>query len=771
MFKVSLAFLMIFLVPIFAVPSDIDFSSISNREINSWADFHKFEAKIKAAKFERAQELFKLEPPSRYNQTEYDVLYYNLSMEIDLENEYVDSASNRVVGRSLIDGLSTLELNFTDSIIDPVWYPDSIYLVVDSVYTETGLLAFAHENNKITIELDRIYNLNEIFSFMVRYHGHPFSRYTYIFETVKSHGDGLAFGVQNALFDEGSTIKVAYTDCEPYESRKWWPCKDTPGDKPDSMGIHITVRDPYYCASNGKLVGIDQVQGTPSRRTFHYKVTHPIVTYAVSLAISEYIIWTDWYHYGVNDSMPIVNHIYPYFYEEALETWDITPGALEIYADAFGEYPFVNEKYGHSQYENYGMEHQTCTAMPSNPWAHTTEYLIIHEMAHQWWGDMITCKTWHDIWLNEGFATYSEAIYYEGLGGQAAYREHMRSLEYYDLRSVYIYDTTYPGNVFNIVVYHKGAWVLHMLRGYIGDEMFFNLLKAYYNEYMYRNLTTEEFITFCNNFCGQNLDEFFNDWVYDIMYPVYARSYLTEQDLSDGQYWTYFCLLQSQTYGPDVFEMPVDIRLYNGSEILMDTIVFNNSAEQMFIFKTSEVPDSIAVDPDNWILNDGFKFPWDYHLIPLPLDTADQYDWYLDTIICRGGSNENQFQIISGNLPDGLILDAGKGIISGAPEETGEFAFIIRSDDTHSSYFDELEFHLMVRENLLGRPGDANNDGKLDILDIVYLINFKYKSGPPPESPVLADANNDCKIDILDIVLLINHLYKDGIGPQIGCAG
>ncbi|HHI03298.1 MAG TPA: hypothetical protein ENL22_07245, partial [candidate division Zixibacteria bacterium] len=199
------------------------------------------------------------------------------------------------------------------------------------------------------------------------------------------------------------------------------------------------------------------------------------------------------------------------------------------------------------------------------------------------------------------------------------------------------------------------------------------------------------------------------------------------------------------------------------------TTIFNDSRQQAFTFKVPAVPDSIVVDPDNWILNKGFEMPWSYHLLQLPLDAANQYTGYLDTILCRGGSGNNEFQIVEGNLPLGLALDAQSGIISGAPGEFGDFSFTVRADDTYSSYHDEVEYSLTVMEGI-GWPGDANKDDNVNILDIVFLINFKYKDGPPPAISRLADPNVDCAIDILDIVYLINYRYKNGPDPDLGCA-
>ncbi len=726
---------------------------------------HSLLAAAKAQKLETIREKSSVSRTTFYDQSEYDVLYYKIDIAIDIENEYVDSSKVTIAAKSLIDGLNTLELDFTDSLQG--YYSDELALTVDSVYDENGSLIFEHHDNKLIVVLDQTYNTNEEFKFNVRYHGAPYAPYRYATSAGRMNGDGLAFGKQRSMLGGTTEIPVAYTSCEPYDSRRWWPCKDRPDDKADSVDIFVTIPSQYYCVSNGDLVSM-----TPEKekRKFHYRTNYPIVTYLVSLAISEYTVWSDWYHYGENDSMEVINHVYPDMYEETLAPLQVTPEIIEVFSDIFCQYPFINEKYGHAFWEVTGaMEHQTCTSTMPSDWG-VSPALIAHELAHQWWGDMITCESWHDIWLNEGFASYSEAIYFEAKYGSEAYRNYMTGMEYYNNRSVYIYDTTYANDVFNIVVYDKGAWVCHMLRYYVGDDAFFNFLHEYTSsQYKYGSLTTEEFIDLCENSTGQELDEFFNDWVYGILFPVYTSTYYLEPDLSDGSYWICYNLLQTQTYGSDVFEMPVDLRFFAGDEVILDTAVFNDARQQSFIFKVPSIPDSIVVDPDNWILNKGYNMPWSYALLQFPLDMADEYTAYLDTILCRGGSGQNEFQIIDGSLPLGLSLDLESGIISGAPGESGDFLFTVRVDDNRSTFNDEVEYLLTVTEGL-GWPGDANNDGNVNILDVVSLINYKYKGGTAPTVPALADPNNDCAIDILDIVYLINYKYKDGPEPKLGCA-
>ncbi len=729
---------------------------------------HSLLAASKAQNLDKIRAKSSVTQASLYDQSEYDVLYYKIDITIDLANEYVDSSKVTIAAKSLIDGLNILELDFIDSLQG--YYSDELALSVDSVYDDNGLLNFEHHDNKLIVELDRPYNVDELFRFNVRYHGAPRALYHYATSAGRMNGDGLAFGKQRSNLGGNGEILVAYTSCEPYDSRRWWPCKDRPDDKADSIDIFVTIPEPYYCASIGNLKGIENGQGVPIPQTFHYRVNYPIVTYLVSLAISEYTVWSDWYYYGENDSMEVINHVYPEMYEETLAPLQVTPEIIGIFSEQFCQYPFINEKYGHAFWEVTGaMEHQTCTSTMPSEWG-TSPPLIAHELAHQWWGDMITCKSWHDIWLNEGFASYSEAIYYEAKYGKTSYRNYMTSMEYYNNRSVYVYDTTWADDVFNIVVYDKGAWVCHMLRYYVGDDAFFNFLHDYTgSQYKYGSLTTEEFIDLCENSTGQELSEFFNDWVYDILFPVYTQTYYVEPDLSDGSYWLCYDFLQTQTYGPDVFEMPVELRIFSNDEVILDTTVFNDARHQSSLFKVLSIPDSIQIDPDNWILNKGYSMPWSYALLWLPLDTADEYTTYLDTILCRGGSGQNEFQIIEGSLPSGLSLDLESGIISGAPGESGDFLFTVRVDDNYSTFNDENEYLLTVIEGI-GRPGDANNDGNVDILDVVFLINYKYKSGTAPIVPTLADPNNDCNIDILDVVYIVNYKYKDGPEPELGCA-
>jgi hypothetical protein len=163
------------------------------------------------------------------------------------------------------------------------------------------------------------------------------------------------------------------------------------------------------------------------------------------------------------------------------------------------------------------------------------------------------------------------------------------------------------------------------------------------------------------------------------------------------------------------------------------------------------------------------EWPWTYHLIPFPLHEGFSFEPYLDSVVAKGGSEEPYFSIVSGALPIGLELDESSGIISGIPAESGQFNFTIKASDKIYDLSDEAEYILLLDEGVAS-PGDIDINGVVDILDIIYLIDNKFKDGPPPLVPILADCNNDCVVDLEDIIILIDFKFKGGPPPVMGCA-
>jgi len=727
--------LTISVLPLWAIDKyddDFDYGNLPASEL------HKIMADAKARQLDRIREanLEASDIPPLHDQTEYDVISYGIEMEIDLDSEIIYGVIT-MEAKSTIDGLDSISIDFDRG------------MTVDSVLNGSGFLSYSRIQG-VEVVLDQTYNTCETFSVIIGYHGHP----------TGSGLDGFSFGDHN-----GNPVAASLS--EPWAARSWWPCKDRNDDKADSLDIFITCDTAYYCASNGNL--IDTTFNGDGTWTFNYEVSYPITTYLFSVAISKYTVWHDWYYYGDNDSMIIVNHVYPDRYPLSLTSFSVAPEAIGIYAGLFGEYPFVNEKYGHANFEWEGaMEHQTVSSMSGESFGFTIP-VIVHELAHQWWGDMITCRNWHEIWLNEGFATYCEALYYEATEGVGSYHTYMQQMTYWIGGTIYVYDTTNVLNIFNSRAYDKGAWVLHMLRHVVGDSVFFDCLQTYYSSvHQYNDATTEDLKNICESVSGMDLDYFFDEWIFDEYFPRYSWSHYSHLDPSDNRYWTYVRIKQTQNVGPSAFAMPVDLVFeYDG---YIDTnVIFNDSADQIYIFKTDENPTGVDLDPDYWILRYREETSWVYSLIPFPLDSGVQLGLYHDSVVAKGGSGQHYYGLVSGTLPTGLELDTLTGFISGTPLDTGMFQFEIYATDRYSSSADSADYAIYIEPGNY-TAGDVNDDDVVNIFDITDLIGYLYLENDPPPIPVQADPNNDCVLNIFDITYLIDYLYLEGPPPVVGCA-
>ncbi|SYZ74119.1 exported hypothetical protein [Candidatus Zixiibacteriota bacterium] len=703
------------------------------------AQLHTIMGQAKAEQVTKFRQAMSMATPMLYNQTDYDVNYYRIELKVNVPSQIL-YGNVSMAAKSLVNGLDTVGVDFDAT------------LTIDSVYLPSGQrLNYSFTGYSLTVQLDKTYNLDETFEFTVRYHGTP-----------------QTGGFQGFFFTSRNGIPVVTSLSEPYLAHTWWPCKDRSDDKADSLDIFVTCDTALYCASNGTL--IDTTRHGDGTWTFNYQVRYPIATYLFSVAMSKYTVFEEWYHYGPSDSMPIVYHVYPDQYATALTNWQgITPYALSVYSGLFGQYPFVREKYGHANFQwGGGMEHQTCTSL-SGGWFGFYEPVVVHELSHQWWGDMITCNNWHEIWLNEGFASYCEALYYEVKNGDAAYHSYMTGMDFTGGGSIYIYDTTNVDNIFGNIVYDKAAWVLHMLRHIVGDDTFFNILRDYYSSaYQYKDVTTEQFKNLCESISGKDLDYFFQEWIYGTYRPRYVYTFMSELDPTDNKYWNFLYVEQGQTTPPSVFSMPVDFLFTYGPGDTATQNLFNDSKRTTYIVKTDKAATDITLDPEVWILKAATKSNWTMHIIPFPLDSGEQYQSYEDSIVSRGGSGTNTYSLLSGTFPSGLLLDANTGVIFGTPTNYGTFSFKIKAKDQYSSYADSIDFSMTIAKSPF-TAGDADNNGIINILDVAFLINYLYKSGAAPAIMNQADPDRNCTINILDVSYLINYLYKSGPVPLLGC--
>jgi hypothetical protein len=265
-----------------------------------------------------------------------------------------------------------------------------------------------------------------------------------------------------------------------------------------------------------------------------------------------------------------------------------------------------------------------------------------------------------------------------------------------------------------------------------------------------------------------DLDWFFQQWIYGTYRPNYRYSYLFEEDPGGG--WNaYLHIRQVQSSYPQVFTMPIDIEIgtTGGQEI---QVVFNDRRAQNFTLHTEDQPNAIAFDPDRWISRQAMWEEYTLHIVTLDLLDGALTESYKDTVKAKGISDKYLYEVIAGTLPDGLSLDSGSGLISGFPTEMGLSTFSIRATHRdYTFYTDSAEFTIEIGMPSVDRPGDANADGEINIGDVVFIVNYIFREGEPPQIPNWADANADCLVNVADAVYLISYIFRGGADPQSGC--
>jgi len=640
-------------------------------------DFHEAEYKMKSEHWQMMQDWN--DQDLILDQTDFDVKYWELAINVtDLAGQMI-SGKVTMTSQAIVDELTQAD------------YDLHYDMTADSVFMNGQPVTYSHNSNTLAITFNQTYNEGDLFTTVVYYHGHPV---------------GGGFG--SFTWDEHNGQPIISTLSEPEGAREWWPCKDMPHDKADSSDVLITVPDNLVATSNGLLISnIDNGNGT---RTFHWHNSYPITTYLICVTISNYQDFTDWYVTAGGDSMPVTNYVYPEHFDDAVEDLGITPEVIEFYAGMFGEYPFLNEKYGHSIFPWGGaMEHQCNTSY--GYWLiqgdHSYDYILVHELSHQWFGDMITCDIWPEIWMNEGFASYCEALWAEHNWGFEGYRSYMNNSNHVTDPSGPIYD---PDELFSgNTVYNKGSWVLHMLRGVMGDMAFFAGIHAYATDprYQYGTITTREFQAVMEEFYGDSLGWYFDEWLWGMNRPFYAYSWMDE-DLGNGQYEVFLHIEQTQPDpAPEVFTMPIMVYPRIGG---VDTVVtvFNDSRVDDFRFIVNGNVSVLRFDIYDWILKASYLANYGMNIVTTELPDGFQDLAYSETIEARGGVLPYEFTVAEGSLPPGLELDAETGELFGVPTVEGQFAVTVRSTDSSPQpKVDDQEYDILIERQI----GIENNDG------------------------------------------------------------
>lgn len=409
---------------------------------------------------------------------------------------------------------------------------------------------------------------------------------------IKYFGQPIAKGLGSFVFDEYKGHSFIYSLNEPIFASTWFPCNDKPDDKA-LFESKITSDSIYTSVSNGSLINIEYKNG---KRTFHYKSEYPISTYLMCVYSGNYYYYEDYTVTGIKDTIRLSYYLLE---QEDIENFlDYQPikDGIKIFSELFGTYPFKNDKYGNAQITwKYGaIEHQTITGLSTsiikNPFS--KRLVFIHELAHQWWGNAVGLKSWKDIWLNEGFATYCEALYAEKLNGYDKYLEVLHS-KIGDFEDNTLYAP--QNNMFSSTIYNKGAWVLHMLRNKIGDEKFFNGLKAYFNEYKYKNASTNDFIKIMENESGISLKSFFNNWVF---YGKGMLSIRYNYEVKNNDLYLYIKSDKNKIKYDFLLETELDFA--DGKSVINKNYLMGN--DTTLIFKNVGNVASIILDPNDKLL-------------------------------------------------------------------------------------------------------------------------------------------------------------------------
>ncbi len=380
-----------------------------------------------------------------------------------------------------------------------------------------------------------------------------------------------------------------FTLSQPYGAKEWWPCKQDLNDKIDNIEVFIKAPATYTAVSNGVQQSIE-LDGLGNKIT-HFKHNYPIPAYLVAIAVTNYQTFTQLAGTAPN-TFPIINYFYPENFSTASTQVAVTLPIMDLFEEKFGTYPYADEKYGHAQFGwGGGMEHTTISFMGG-----FSRNLIAHELAHQWFGNKVTCGSWQDIWLNEGFATYLSGMVVEHLDGEDDFvfwkNNLIESITSQNGGSAYIpaSDTLSVNRVFSSrLSYNKGAMILNMLRFKLGDDVFFQAANNFLNDenLAFSYAKTPDLQYHFEQASGLDLDEFFNDWVYKQGFPTYT---IQGQSIGSGQ--VEITIYQSQSHSSvSFFEMLVPIRLFGNEGQFLDVVLEHTSNGQQFIV---DVPFSVT---------------------------------------------------------------------------------------------------------------------------------------------------------------------------------
>ncbi len=505
----------------------------------------------------------------------YDVSFYKLDVHVEPNNQF-------------IDGMVTIKAEVSSQSLDTLVLELKHNMNVDEVLVNNELCNFDHTGNEIHIYPDEPFQEGAYFKVQIIYSGSPVS-------------DGFFSGMHTGTTPYGDP--VMWTLSEPVNARQWWPCKQVLEDKADSVHVFITTSQQYMTASNGLLKNIVQLPDNKVR--YEWKSNYPIAYYLISLAVTKYKEYNFYAPLSSpGDSVFVQNFVYDH--PDVLPTHQVgidrTKYFMELFSQLYGDYPFSTEKYGHAMAPmGGGMEHQTISTMSSFGYNLTS-----HELAHHWFGNNVTCATWNDIWINEGFATYSEYLAIQHLEGQADADNWMKNTHNSVISkpdgSVYIpiSETTDVWRIFNgRLSYRKGSSILHLLRFEINnDELFFDIFREFQDRFKDSVATGDDFREVVDDLTAQNWEWFFEQWYYGEGHPRFNIKWYQEKD-------SVFIIMNQQGSAENslFFKTSAEFKLISNDK---DSIfrLFQSEKDQSFSFYYPYEISKIVFDPRGWLFKE-----------------------------------------------------------------------------------------------------------------------------------------------------------------------
>jgi aminopeptidase N len=482
---------------------------------------------------------------------------------------------------------------------------DAAYMTFSSVKLENGAplqYQFDDKNEKLSIALDRAYQPSETVTLLIAYHTNqpPDERRSI------NGGGGLTWIKPTA--EDAKRPRQIWSQGESEYNHYWFACFDHPNDFFTSE-IYATVEKPLTVISNGKL--LETKENTDGSRTFHWKIAAPHASYLSSIIVGDYAPLI-----GDYAGIPVISYVYPNEVEEGKATTARLPDMVKFFSEKTGvKYPY--EKYAQTMTRDFngGMENISATTQydvmihdARTELDQTSDSLESHELAHQWFGDYVTCRNWSDIWLNESFATYFQALWDEqSLGRDDFLYLDVKSNQdaYYgawaqgNRRPIVTKNYANPDAVFDTYAYPRGGAVLHMLRTYLGDENWWRSINHYLNKYAHQPVQTEQFRIAIEEATGQSMDWFFDEWLYKMGHPVFRVT----QNYDAAAKALKLTVRQEQKPDPDsqypqvgFFQTPVDIEIGTAGNTRIERVQLEPKEEQTFTFPVDGQPMLVNFD-------------------------------------------------------------------------------------------------------------------------------------------------------------------------------